>query len=142
VSGEPEPLLDQYTIRALQVPPHFIERETQRQQEEMRRRLEFYREGRPPPDIRDRTVIVVDDGIATGYTIRAAVAGLRKQGPARVVVAVPVAPSSACDALREEADHVVCLRTPEPFIAVGAWYVSFDQTTDAEVVSLLRGTPA
>ena len=90
----------------------------------------------PPPDVRGRTVILVDDGLATGSTMRAAARALRQQG-ASVVVAVPVAPPEACAELQEEVDAVVCASTPEPFYAVGLWYDDFAQTTDEEVYSLL-----
>jgi putative phosphoribosyl transferase len=83
-------------------------------------------------------VIVVDDGVATGYTIRAALIALREQEPARLIVAVPVAPAASLEELAKVADEVVCLATPEPFLAVGAWYEDFDQTSDGEVIHLLR----
>jgi predicted phosphoribosyltransferase len=135
-------LLDERAISYLRVPPAYIEAETARQQEEIRRRIADYRGSHPAPELRGRTVIVVDDGIATGYTIRAALVALREQQPARLIVAVPVAPASTCEDLRDVADEVICLRTPEPFLAVGAWYEDFDQTSDAEVIHLLRSRPA
>ncbi|MFN3649390.1 MAG: phosphoribosyltransferase [Armatimonadota bacterium] len=130
-------LLDERTIRMLRVSAEYIEEESRRQLEEIRRRVDYYRSGRPEPNLTGRTVIVVDDGIATGYTIRAALEGLRGQGVGKLVVAVPVAPPSAIPQLREIADEVVALRTPEPFMAVGAWYQDFDQSTDEEVARLL-----
>jgi putative phosphoribosyl transferase len=105
---------------------------------ELARRERSYREGRPPPDLSGRVVILVDDGLATGSTMRAAVAAARRLGPARVVVAVPTAPASTCQRLREEADEVVCASTPRPFRAVGYSYRSFPQTSDEEVRQLLR----
>jgi putative phosphoribosyl transferase len=135
-------LLDEPTVQHLRVPTEYIERETQVQLEEIERRLQLYRGGRPPLDVEGKTVILVDDGIATGYTIRAALVGLRNQGAGRAAVAVPVAPPSTCEELRRLADEVVCLRTPEPFLAVGAWYEHFDQTTDEEVQELLQGAVA
>jgi putative phosphoribosyl transferase len=138
VSGDSLRLLDHQTIRYLHVPAEYIEQETARQLEEIRRRLDYYRQGRPTPDILGKTVIVIDDGIATGYTIRAALAGLRRLGPGRLVVAVPVAPPSTCADLERIADDVVCLQTPDPFLAVGAWYENFDQTSDEEVAGLLQ----
>jgi predicted phosphoribosyltransferase len=90
------------------------------------------------PDVRDRTLLLIDDGLATGSTMRAAVAALRQQGPARIVVAVPVGAPETCAELREEADEAVCARMPEPFHAVGAWYSDFSQTTDEEVRNLLE----
>ena len=135
-------LLDERAIHYLRVPTQYLEAETARQQEELRRRIAEYRGDRPAPELRGQTVIVVDDGIATGYTVRAALLSLREQEPARLVVAVPVAPVSTCDDLREVADEVICLRAPEPFLAVGAWYEEFDQTSDAEVIHLLRSQVA
>jgi predicted phosphoribosyltransferase len=105
---------------------------------ELARREHHYREGRPPPDLAGRVVILVDDGLATGSTMRAAVAAVRRLGPARVVVAVPTAPASTCQRLREEADEVICATTPRPFRAVGYSYRSFPQTSDEEVRALLR----
>jgi predicted phosphoribosyltransferase len=105
---------------------------------ELARREQTYREGRPPPDISGRVVILVDDGLATGSTMRAAVAAVRRLGPSRVVVAVPTAPASTCQHLRDEADEVVCATTPRPFRAVGYSYRSFPQTSDEEVRAILR----
>jgi predicted phosphoribosyltransferase len=105
---------------------------------ELARRERSYREGRPPPDLTGRVVILVDDGLATGSTMRAAVAAARRLGPARVVVAVPTAPPPTCQRLRQEADEVVCATTPRPFRAVGNSYRSFPQTSDEEVRDLLR----
>jgi putative phosphoribosyl transferase len=105
---------------------------------ELARREQLYREGRPPPDLAGRVVILVDDGLATGSTMRAAVAAARRHRPARVVVAVPTAPASTCQRLGEEADEVVCATTPRPFRAVGYSYRSFPQTSDEEVRILLR----
>src|SRR5205807_10188772 len=99
-----------------------------REQQELERRERLYRGDRPSPDVRGRTVILVDDGLATGSTMRAAAAALRQQHPARVVVAVPVAASSVCDEFRDEVDEIVCAATPEPFYAVGLWYEDFSQT--------------
>jgi predicted phosphoribosyltransferase len=105
---------------------------------ELARREHRYREGRPPPDLGGRVVILVDDGLATGSTMRAAVAAVRRLGPARVVVAVPTAPVSTCQRMAEEADEVVCATTPRPFRAVGYSYRSFPQTSDEEVRTLLQ----
>jgi predicted phosphoribosyltransferase len=105
---------------------------------ELARRERSYREGRAPPDLSGRVVVLVDDGLATGSTMRAAVAAARRLGPARVVVAVPTAPASTCQRLRGEADEVVCATTPRPFRAVGYSYRSFPQTSDEEVRALLR----
>jgi putative phosphoribosyl transferase len=105
---------------------------------ELARREQRYRGQRPPPDLAGRVAILVDDGLATGSTMRAAVAAARAAGPARVVVAVPTAPASTCEQLRREADEVVCVTTPRPFRAVGYSYRSFPQTTDEEVRELLQ----
>jgi len=109
----------------------------EREQRELLRREQAYRGAAPPRDVRGKTVIVVDDGLATGSSMRAAALALRQRAPARLVVAVPVAPPSSCAALREQADDVVCARTPEPFAAVGQWYEDFGQTSDEEVCQLL-----
>ena len=111
---------------------------------ELERRERAYRDGRPPLPIEGRTVILVDDGLATGSTMRAAVLAIRRLRPARVIVAVPVGARETCEALRAIADEVVCARMPEPFSAVGLWYIDFSQTTDDEVRQLLSspGTDA
>jgi putative phosphoribosyl transferase len=109
---------------------------------ELERREQRYRNGRPVADLRGRTVILVDDGLATGATMRAAALAVRGQGPERVVVAVPVAAEPTCDEFPAEVDEVVCALTPEPFLSVGSWYEDFSQTTDEEVRELLaRATP-
>jgi predicted phosphoribosyltransferase len=108
-----------------------------REEQELRRREEEYRDGRPPVDVRNRTVILVDDGLATGSTMRAAVAALRRLGPDGIIVAVPVGAPMTCTELAEVADLVVCVRQPEPFFAVGLWYEDFSQTSDEEVRELL-----
>ena len=115
-----------------------------REQRELERREQRYREGRPFPDLRGKTVVLVDDGLATGSTMRAAVEALRQEGPARVVVGVPIAAPETCEELRGEVDDIVCALTPETFLAVGYWYDEFEQTTDEEVQALLAagGAPA
>jgi predicted phosphoribosyltransferase len=114
-----------------------IDATTARERVELERRERAYRNDRAPPDLRGRTVILVDDGLATGATMRAAVGAVRRQNAAAVVVAVPTASADTCDALRTEADEVLCLTTPEPFGAVGLWYEDFSATTDDEVRELL-----
>jgi putative phosphoribosyl transferase len=104
---------------------------------ELERRERLYRGNRTFPDISEKTVILVDDGLATGSSVRAGLAALRQKQPRAIVVAVPVAPYSVCQALREDADEMICARTPEPFYAVGIWYENFTQTTDEEVRELL-----
>jgi len=112
-----------------------------REERELTRREAEYRGNRAPLDVRGRSVIVVDDGLATGSTMRAAVQALRAMEPKRIIVAVPVGAAQTCEDLREIADEIVCLRTPEPFEAVGLWYDDFTQTTDAEVHALLSQNP-
>jgi predicted phosphoribosyltransferase len=109
---------------------------------ELDRRERVYREGAPRPDVRGRTVILVDDGLATGATMLAAIAALRKLEPARIVVAVPVAAPETCEAMAAAADEVVCAVTPQPFHAVGLWYNNFAQTSDDEVRALLHAARA
>ena len=109
-----------------------------REQAELARREELYRGQRPPPRIQGRTVIVVDDGLATGATLRAALQSLRLQQPARLVAAVPVGARDTCQAVREDADEVICAAMPEPFRAVGLWYAQFPQASDDEVRTLLE----
>jgi putative phosphoribosyl transferase len=131
-------VLNEQVVRALDIPQGVIEREIEQQQREMERRARVYRGDRSMPDVTDRVVILVDDGLATGSTMRAAAAALRLLGPARVVVAVPVAAEPTCVELRREVDEVVCAATPDPFYAVGLWYEEFTQTTDEEVRRLLE----
>jgi len=112
-----------------------------REKRELSRRETEYRGNHPPLDVRGRTVIIVDDGLATGSTMRAAVQALRAMEPKRIIVAVPVGAAQTCEDLREIADETICLRTPEPFEAVGLWYDDFTQTTDAAVHALLSRNP-
>jgi predicted phosphoribosyltransferase len=129
--------LNEDVIRPLRIPGEVINAVTAEEQKELERRQRAYRGDRPAPDVRGRTVILVDDGLATGSTMRAAVAALRQQQPARIVVAVPTAAPATCDEFRGEVDEIVCAITPEPFYAVGLWYDDFSQTTDEEVRDLL-----
>jgi putative phosphoribosyl transferase len=130
-------VLNAFVVDRLQIPGNAIDAVARREQAELERREREYRGGRPAPDVRGRTVILVDDGLATGATMRAAARALRMQGPARVVVAVPVAAGETCEEFRGEVDDVVCTLTPEPFYGVGQWYGDFGQTTDDEVRALL-----
>jgi putative phosphoribosyl transferase len=130
-------VLNQGVVQALDIPAEALDAMTAQARSELARRERLYRGDRPPPDIRGRTVILVDDGLATGSSMRAAVEALRQQHPARIIVAVPVAAASTCDDLRDEVDDAVCLFTPEPFHAVGLWYEDFSQTTDDEIRDLL-----
>ncbi|MGZ4837629.1 MAG: phosphoribosyltransferase [Terriglobales bacterium] len=131
-------VLNRDVVEALGIPEWEIEQVTRQEQEELERRERQYRGDRPPLDVRGKTVILVDDGLATGSTMRAAAAALRKAGASRIIVAVPVASRATCDQLREEGNEVVCATTPEPFYAVGQWYKDFSQTTDEEVRELLE----
>ncbi len=124
-------------LPGLTVPPEAIAAVVAREQAELVRREQLYRSQRPAISLAGRTVIVVDDGLATGASMRAAVLAIRQQHPAHLVVAVPVGAMDTCRALRGEADEVVCAATPEPFRAVGLWYEKFPQASDAEVSTLL-----
>jgi putative phosphoribosyl transferase len=119
------------------LPEAAIEQVVARERAELDRRERLYRDDRAPPTIEDRTVILVDDGLATGSTMLAAATAVRKLQPKSIVVAVPVAVRETCQTLRQVVDEVICARTPEPFVAVGAWYDDFGQTSDAEVHALL-----
>jgi len=129
---------NQEVVRRLGLGEADLERVAEAEERELARRERSYREGRPPLALAGRVAILVDDGLATGSTMRAAVAAARRLEPARVVVAVPTAPASTCESLREEADEVICASTPRPFRAVGYSYRAFPQTSDAEVRELLR----
>jgi predicted phosphoribosyltransferase len=130
-------VLNTGTLRVLRVPEGEVERATREEQAEFTRLEAQYRAGRPPPDVRDRTAIVVDDGLATGATMALAIKALRTLEPARIVVAVPVGASASCDELRAVADQVVCALMPEPFGAVGDWYRAFEPPGDEDVRRLL-----
>jgi putative phosphoribosyl transferase len=133
----PQLVLNREIIAHASPPPGYIEAEQKRELAEIERRRQLYRGAEPPPDLKGRTVIVIDDGIATGATMKAALRGVRQNAPRRLVLAVPVAPPDTLQALAAECDEVVCLSAPEWFHAVGSHYVDFAQTTDEEVVSLL-----
>jgi predicted phosphoribosyltransferase len=137
IAGGGISVLDQDFIAVNRIPLRVVDAIVQHEQAEVARRERAYRLNRPPAAVGDQVVIVVDDGLATGSTMRAAVLALRRQGPARIVVAVPVGSRQACAALGEVADQVVCPFTPEPFSAVGLWYADFSETTDDEVRALL-----
>lgn len=130
-------VVNEDVVRELGIPPRWLDMAAADEMPELRRREEAYRDARPAPDVREKTVILVDDGLATGATMRAAVAALRRMGPAKIVVAVPVGASQTCDEFRKLADEVVCVQQPDPFWAVGSWYRDFEQTTDDEVRELL-----
>ena len=130
-------VLNEEVVRQLGIDATSIDAVAAREQAELHRREQLYRQGRPDLDLEGKTVIVVDDGLATGSTMRAAIVALHKLAPARVIVAVPVAAAETCRALRVIADEVVCTVTPYPFGGVGAWYEDFSQTEDDEVRLLL-----
>src|SRR5881396_4413350 len=130
-------VLNEDVMRALPNADQLIESVTERETVELDRREQTYRNGRAAPELRDRVVILVDDGLATGATMRAAVKALRQRGVAKIVVAVPVGPPDTCRELEQEADETICLSTPPFFQAVGQYYEDFSQTTDDEVRELL-----
>jgi predicted phosphoribosyltransferase len=130
-------VLNDQIVAGLRIPDHVIEAVAEAEQRELARRERLYRGDRPPPDVRHRTVILVDDGLATGATMQAAIKALRALPPARIVVAVPTGSPETCEQLKAQADDVICAITPEPFHAVGLWYEDFTQTTDEEVRDLL-----
>jgi predicted phosphoribosyltransferase len=132
-------VLNEDVVAATGVEPDEIERVTARELETLVHQERGFRGGRAPVDVRERTAIVVDDGLATGATMRAAVTALRELDAARIVMAVPTAPRESCEALQRLADEVFCLTTPDPFMAVGLWYADFAPVSDGEVRGLLAG---
>jgi putative phosphoribosyl transferase len=138
----PDTFIDWDLATRLDIPEGYIESETEQQLHEVERRRNVYCAGRPPVEIAGRTVIIVDDGIATGATMRVALRAVRRRGLARLVLAVPVAPPDTPDAFRDEADEIICLEMPPAFGAIGFYYRDFHQMTDAEVTDLLARTSA
>jgi len=130
-------VLNDEVVDALHVPDDIIDRVAASEQAELERRERVYRGDRPAPVLRDQTVMLVDDGLATGTTMRAAIAAVRAQRPAQLVVAIPVAAAESLAALRPLVDALICVTAPEPFYALGLWYEDFAPTTDAEVCALL-----
>jgi putative phosphoribosyl transferase len=124
-------------VRMLGISDEVVAEAARRESQEVVRREQLFRDGRPAPDVRGRVAILVDDGLATGSTMLAAVRALRALHPAKIIIAVPVGAADSCRRLDTEADQVICLRMPEPFYAVGLWYEDFAQTTDEEVIRLL-----
>lgn len=126
-------VLNEDVVSMLHIPDRVIDAVAARELIELQRRERVYRGGRPPTLLKGRTVVLVDDGLATGSTMRAALAALRRKDPARIVVAVPVGPAETCAAVEAEADEVICAETPDPFYSVGGSYRDFSETTDEEV---------
>ncbi len=133
-------IIDQRIKEQLSISDEYIQEEAERQIKEIERRIKVYRGDKEPISVKDRVVILVDDGIATGVTMRAAIRSIRKQNPKKIVVAVPVGPPGTVRRIEEEADEVVSLITFEPFEAVGQFYIDFSQTSDSEVINLLQKT--
>jgi len=131
-------VLNEDVVRTLGIPDDVIDRVAAEEERELERRERDYRDGRPPVDVQGRTVILVDDGLATGSSMRVAVLALKRKRPAKVVVAVPLAAPATCAEFESEVDQIICAATPEPFRSVGQWYGDFSQTSDAEVRNLLR----
>lgn len=138
MAGDEVPLFDPSTLRALGLSEADLDSVVERERVELRRREQLYRQGRPAPELRGRTAIVVDDGLATGSTARAALRFVRRQAPARLVLAVPVGSPESVERMRAEADEVVCPHRPAGFMAVGEWYADFDQLTDEDVLTALH----
>jgi predicted phosphoribosyltransferase len=130
-------VLNEDVIRSFRIPQKAIDEATANELGELERRERIYRKNRPVPKISGSTVILIDDGLATGATMRAAVAAVKTKNPAKVIIAVPVAAPDTCSDFGSEVDEVMCVATPEPFYGVGAWYEDFSQTTDKEVCDLL-----
>ncbi|MDQ2907851.1 MAG: phosphoribosyltransferase [Candidatus Eremiobacteraeota bacterium] len=130
-------VLNPDAIERLGISEQVVDHVAAREQHELERRERLYRGGRPPPQLRDRTLILVDDGLATGSSMRVAIVAARTHAPAKIVVAVPVAPAETCRNLKAEADDVVCALTPSPLHSIGRWYGAFQQVDDDEVSDLL-----
>ncbi|WP_394848724.1 phosphoribosyltransferase [Pendulispora brunnea] len=133
-------VLNSALIAELGIPKELVERVAEREMREIARRETRYRDGRPPADVHDHLAILVDDGLATGATMFAAVSAVRASGAKHIVVAVPISSPDTCSQMRQHADEVICAMTPEPLYAVGLWYEDFTQTTDEEVCALLAQT--
>jgi predicted phosphoribosyltransferase len=131
-------VINRAVIEQLNIPREVFDSVAATEQAELERRERVYREQRPPAEVRHKVVIAIDDGLATGSTMRAAIVALRQREPDRIVVAVPVGAAATCAALRRQVDDVICALMPEPFLGVGVWYADFHQTTDAEVRALLH----
>lgn len=135
--ADPQVVLNEQVMQMVSPPPGYVDEQVRRELKEIDRRRQAYVGEREPTPVRGRTVLLIDDGVATGGTVRAALQGLESAGVSRLVLGVPVGPADVVASLKAQADEVVCLATPEPFYAVGLWYRDFDQTSDDEVVELL-----
>jgi putative phosphoribosyl transferase len=131
-------MINEDVTRTYRIPDPLVQAAVEKERRELDRREQQYRGSRPHPDLRDKVVILIDDGLATGSSMRAAVKAVRGHMPREVIVAVPVAPAETCEALATEVDHVYCGLTPDPFYAVGLWYEDFSQTSDDEVKAVLE----
>ncbi|MFF8606854.1 phosphoribosyltransferase [Streptomyces sp. NPDC015346] len=138
IAGEDPPVFDSRALQMLGLAEDELASDVARERAELHRREDLYRGGRPPPDVEGRTVILVDDGLATGVTARAALRHLRSRRPARLILAVPVSAPDAVETMRREADDIVCLFQPDSFRSVGEWYEEFAQVSDNEVIATLR----
>ncbi|PAV13414.1 phosphoribosyl transferase [Methanosarcina spelaei] len=145
ISSDNIRVLNEDVVRSFQIPERIINMVSENELKELERRERAYRGDRPKPEISGSTVILIDDGLATGATMRAAAAAIKTKNPAKIVVAVPTGARDTCELFVREVDEVICVATPEPFYGVGAWYGNFSQTTDEEVCELLdkaRALPA
>lgn len=140
--AEPKWVINQELFNQIAPPPNWFEEEMQRQLSELERRRQRYCGERPAPALSERCVILIDDGVATGATVRAALKGLKQSHPSQIVLAVPVGPRPEMEMLRSEVDELVCLAMPDPFIGVGCHYADFNQTSDEQVIDLLARASA
>ncbi len=138
IAGNDTCILNRDIISVLNIDRATIDAVIVKEQAELERRNRLYRQGRSSPDIKGKTIIIIDDGLATGATMRAAIASLRQAGAAKIIAAVPVGAASTCGKVEQDADELVCLYTPEPFYGVGQWYSDFSQTSDESVLALLE----
>ena len=138
VDGDHITILNEELVHIVGATPEYLKKEIAYQGEEIDRRIKIYRDNRPLPEISGKTVIVIDDGIATGYTFRTALEGLRRKNPSRLIGAAPVAAPDSYEMLQPFADELICLNTPISFMAVGNWYTDFEQVSDEEVVAILH----
>jgi putative phosphoribosyl transferase len=138
IAGGGMQVINNCVVRSLGISQEQIASEAAKERAELERRERLYRGGRPAQDIRGRTVILADDGIATGTTMKVAIAAIKRQQPSKIVVAIPVAPLSTCEQMEREVDEVMCLFSPEDFVAIGVWYSDFTQVPDQEVCDLLE----